>query len=142
LARLLTRHNKFGDAYLQLARNDEAEKAFQKAKSLEDESCASCGLGVAYWKLGRYVDAEARNCFQSRQRIASSYRRRNSKASLSLCLCFFCLGFTFLLTHPRTPEIQLMCSTVRTQITKFVFVMAALSLRMARAVQMDRMATV
>jgi Flp pilus assembly protein TadD len=48
---------ELGDAYLQLARNDEAEKAFKKAKSLEDESCASCGLGVAYWKLGRYVDA-------------------------------------------------------------------------------------
>jgi tetratricopeptide (TPR) repeat protein len=49
---------ELGDAYLQLARNDEAEKTFQKAKSLDDESCASCGLGMAYWKLGRYVDAE------------------------------------------------------------------------------------
>jgi tetratricopeptide (TPR) repeat protein len=49
---------ELGDAYRQLARYDEAEKAFKKAMSLEDESCASCGLGVTYWKSGRYVDAE------------------------------------------------------------------------------------
>jgi tetratricopeptide (TPR) repeat protein len=49
---------ELGDANRQLARYDEAEKAFKQAISLEDESCASCGLGVVYWKTGRYEDAE------------------------------------------------------------------------------------
>ncbi len=49
---------ELGDANRQLARYDEAEKAFKQAMSLEDESCASCGLGVSYSKTGRYVDAE------------------------------------------------------------------------------------
>lgn len=49
---------ELGDANRQLARYDEAEKAFKQAMSLEDESCASCGLGVTYWKMGRYLDAE------------------------------------------------------------------------------------
>lgn len=49
---------ELGDAHRQLARYDEAEKAFQRAMSLEDDSCASCGLGVVYWKTGRHADAE------------------------------------------------------------------------------------
>jgi tetratricopeptide (TPR) repeat protein len=49
---------ELGDANLHLARYDEAEKAFKQAMSLEDESCASCGLGAIYWKTGRYVEAE------------------------------------------------------------------------------------
>jgi len=49
---------ELGDANRQLARYDEAEKAFKQAMSLEDESCASCGLGVTYSKTGRYVEAE------------------------------------------------------------------------------------
>jgi len=49
---------ELGDANLQLARYDEAENAFKQAMGLEDESCASCGLGVVYWKTGRYLDAE------------------------------------------------------------------------------------
>lgn len=49
---------ELGDAYLQLARYDEAEKAFKKAMSLADESCASCGLGATYWKSGRHAEAE------------------------------------------------------------------------------------
>jgi tetratricopeptide (TPR) repeat protein len=49
---------ELGDANFHLARYDEAEKAFKQAMSLEDESCASCGLGHIYWKTGRYADAE------------------------------------------------------------------------------------
>ena len=49
---------ELGDANLHLARYDEAEKAFKQAMNLEDDSCASCGLGAIYWKTGRYVDAE------------------------------------------------------------------------------------
>ena len=49
---------ELGDANLHLARYDEAEKAFKQAMHLEDDSCASCGLGAIYWKTGRYVDAE------------------------------------------------------------------------------------
>jgi Flp pilus assembly protein TadD/predicted Zn-dependent protease len=49
---------ELGDAYRQLAKYDEAEKAFKKAISFEDEACAFCGLGFTCWKTGRYVEAE------------------------------------------------------------------------------------
>jgi tetratricopeptide (TPR) repeat protein/predicted Zn-dependent protease len=48
-----------GAAYLEMKKYGQAEKAFLKAKSLDDESCASCGLGMAYYGLGRHDDAEA-----------------------------------------------------------------------------------
>ena len=49
---------ELGDAYRALERYEEAAEAFKKATRLEDESCASCGLGVTYYKSGRYEDAE------------------------------------------------------------------------------------
>jgi len=49
---------ELGSAYLGLEKYQEAEQAFLKAKSLRDESCASCGLGMTYHKLHRYDDAE------------------------------------------------------------------------------------
>jgi tetratricopeptide (TPR) repeat protein len=48
-----------GEIYLRRARYQEAEKAFERAMSLNNDSCASCGLGAVYWKTGRYQDAEA-----------------------------------------------------------------------------------
>ena len=49
---------ELGTCYLALKRYDKAEKAFLKAKSINDESCASCGLGMTYYHLGRPEDAE------------------------------------------------------------------------------------
>jgi len=49
---------ELGSAYIGLEKYQEAEQAFLKAKSLRDESCASCGLGTAYHKLHRYDEAE------------------------------------------------------------------------------------
>ncbi|MEP6570477.1 MAG: tetratricopeptide repeat protein [Acidobacteriota bacterium] len=49
---------ELGDAYRGLGQYAQAEEAFKKASSLEDESCASCGLGLTYYKLGRYEYAE------------------------------------------------------------------------------------
>ncbi|HSE17950.1 MAG TPA: tetratricopeptide repeat protein [Pyrinomonadaceae bacterium] len=51
-------HVELGSTYLALKKYAAAEKAFLKAKSLDDESCASCGLGMAYHGLGRHDDAE------------------------------------------------------------------------------------
>ncbi|HKG47493.1 MAG TPA: tetratricopeptide repeat protein [Pyrinomonadaceae bacterium] len=50
---------ELGSSYLALKKYAQAEKAFLKAKAREDESCASCGLGMAYHGLGRNEDAEA-----------------------------------------------------------------------------------
>jgi tetratricopeptide (TPR) repeat protein len=49
---------ELGSAYLALGRPKDAERAFLKAKSIEDESCASCGLGMTYNCLGRHDAAE------------------------------------------------------------------------------------
>lgn len=47
-----------GSSYLALEKYAQAEEAFLKAKSIHDDSCASCGLGTTYHHLGRYEDAE------------------------------------------------------------------------------------
>ena len=49
---------QLGDAYLQMGKYDEAENLYKKAKGLDDESGASCGLGRVYWKTGRSQEAE------------------------------------------------------------------------------------
>lgn len=49
---------QLGTLNLSLERYPQAEKAFLNARSIRDESCASCGLGMAYHKLRRYDDAE------------------------------------------------------------------------------------
>ena len=51
-------HVELGSAYLALKKYEAAEQEFLKAKSLNDESCASCGLGMAYHRLDRLEDAE------------------------------------------------------------------------------------
>lgn len=47
-----------GSFNLALKRYQQAENAFLTARNIQDESCASCGLGVTYYKLGRHNDAE------------------------------------------------------------------------------------
>jgi tetratricopeptide (TPR) repeat protein len=49
---------ELGSSYLALKNYRKAEQAFLKARSLHDESCASCGLGMTYFELQRYDDAE------------------------------------------------------------------------------------
>ena len=49
---------ELGSSYLALKKYAQAEAAFLKAKSIDDDSCASCGLGMTYNYLGRYDDAE------------------------------------------------------------------------------------
>ena len=49
---------ELGSSYLALKKYPQAEQAFIKAKSIDDESCASCGLGMTYRALGRHDDAE------------------------------------------------------------------------------------
>ncbi len=49
---------ELGSSYLALKNYRKAEQAFIKARSLQDESCASCGLGMTYFELQRYDDAE------------------------------------------------------------------------------------
>ena len=49
---------ELGSSYLALKKYALAEKAFLKAKSIDDESCASCGLGMTYRRLGRHDEAE------------------------------------------------------------------------------------
>ena len=51
-------HLELGSSYLALKKYAEAEKAFLKAKSLDDDSCAACGLGATYHGLGREEAAE------------------------------------------------------------------------------------
>lgn len=49
---------ELGSLNLSFNRYRQAEKAFLKARSIKDESCASCGLGITYHRLGRHDDAE------------------------------------------------------------------------------------
>ena len=51
-------HVELGSSYLALKKYAQAEEAFLKAKSIKDESCASCGLGLTYYRLGRQDAAE------------------------------------------------------------------------------------
>ena len=51
-------HVELGSSYLALKNYHKAEEAFLKARSLYDDSCASCGLGMTYFELQRYDDAE------------------------------------------------------------------------------------
>ena len=47
-----------GSSYFALKKYGQAEKAYLHAKAFDDDSCAACGLGMAYNGLGRYDDAE------------------------------------------------------------------------------------
>lgn len=49
---------ELGSSYLALKKYAQAEEAFLKAKNLDDDSCARCGLGMAYHYLGRNDAAE------------------------------------------------------------------------------------
>src|SRR5829696_7547898 len=49
---------ELGSSYLAWKKYAQAEQAFLKAKSIDDDSCASCGLGMTYHSLGRDDDAE------------------------------------------------------------------------------------
>jgi tetratricopeptide (TPR) repeat protein len=49
---------ELGSSYRALKNYRKAEQAFLKARSIDDESCASCGLGMTYFELQRYDDAE------------------------------------------------------------------------------------
>jgi tetratricopeptide (TPR) repeat protein len=49
---------ELGSSYLKLKKYALAEQAFLKAKSIDDESCATCGLGMTYNLMGRYAEAE------------------------------------------------------------------------------------
>ena len=49
---------ELGSLNLSFNRYQQAEKAFLKARGIKDESCASCGLGITYHRLGRHDDAE------------------------------------------------------------------------------------
>jgi tetratricopeptide (TPR) repeat protein len=47
-----------GSSYLTFKKYKKAEQAFLKARRIYDESRASCGLGMTYYQLGRFDDAE------------------------------------------------------------------------------------
>jgi superkiller protein 3 len=49
---------ELGTSYIALKKYPQAEEAFLKAKSIHDDSCASCGLGMTYHLLGREEEAE------------------------------------------------------------------------------------
>ena len=50
---------ELGSAYYALKNYSEAEQAFKTAMSIEEDSCASCGLGMVYRVQGRRYEAEA-----------------------------------------------------------------------------------
>jgi cytochrome c-type biogenesis protein CcmH/NrfG/predicted Zn-dependent protease len=49
---------ELGSTYIALKKYALAEKAYLEAKSIADDSCAACGLGMTYNGLGRHDDAE------------------------------------------------------------------------------------
>jgi len=49
---------ELGSSYIALKKYALAEKAYLNAKSINDDSCAACGLGMTYSALARYDDAE------------------------------------------------------------------------------------
>ena len=49
---------ELGSTLITLKKYDQAETAFKKAASIEDDSCASCGLGMVYRRLGKNDEAE------------------------------------------------------------------------------------
>ena len=51
-------HVELGSTYLALKKYADAEKEFLKAQSMDDDSCAACGLGAAYHGLDRVDAAE------------------------------------------------------------------------------------
>jgi tetratricopeptide (TPR) repeat protein len=49
---------EMGASYRQLKKYAEAEAAFKQAMSIDNDSCASCGLGMVYSELRRYEEAD------------------------------------------------------------------------------------
>src|SRR5262245_35015754 len=49
---------ELGSAYRELEDYAQAEKAFAKAVSIQEDSCAQCGLGMVYHLQHRYSEAE------------------------------------------------------------------------------------
>jgi len=49
---------ELGDSYIGLKKYSKAEDALKKAAAIEDDSCASCGLGMIYRIQGRSDEAE------------------------------------------------------------------------------------
>ena len=52
-------HIELGTAYLQLENYAEAEKQYQQAMTIKEDSCAACGLGAVYRMEKRNDEAEA-----------------------------------------------------------------------------------
>src|SRR6266850_2130196 len=48
---------ELGTSYLALEKYSEAEAAFKQATAIDDDSCASCGLGMVYHRQGREDEA-------------------------------------------------------------------------------------
>jgi tetratricopeptide (TPR) repeat protein len=49
---------ELGSTLRTLKKYDQAETAFKKAASIEENSCASCGLGIVYHQTGKNKEAE------------------------------------------------------------------------------------
>jgi len=49
---------ELGSSYYELENYEKAEAAFKTAVSIEDDSCAECGLGMVYHRQGKNQDAE------------------------------------------------------------------------------------
>src|SRR6185503_11896647 len=56
--RLARGYVELGSTYFALQDYEKAEKSFLKARSIDDDSCAACGLGMTYHALKRDNDAE------------------------------------------------------------------------------------